>query len=88
MLDLQESPESSGGVKFWECDVSKDKRVEECIKEAIEWSEKEAKPVGGAICCAGIAMVGRVSALQSSRLKLDNRAKWETLLNGDFPKGV
>jgi len=60
VLDLQESPESNSSLKFWKCDVSDDKRVEDCVKEAIQWAEKENKPIGGAVCCAGVAMVGRV----------------------------
>lgn len=60
VLDLQEHPQPAEGIKFWKCDVSKDSRVEECIKESIEWAEKESKPIAGAVCCAGIGMAGRV----------------------------
>jgi 3-hydroxyacyl-CoA dehydrogenase / 3-hydroxy-2-methylbutyryl-CoA dehydrogenase len=60
VLDLQEPPESHSSLKYWECDVSDDNLVESRVKEAIQWAEKENKPLGGAICCAGVAMAGRV----------------------------
>jgi 3-hydroxyacyl-CoA dehydrogenase / 3-hydroxy-2-methylbutyryl-CoA dehydrogenase len=66
VLDLQEHPNPSSSLRFWECDVSNDERVEECVKEAIKWSIDEKKPLGGAVCSAGVGMAGRVS----SHLKL------------------
>jgi NAD(P)-dependent dehydrogenase (short-subunit alcohol dehydrogenase family) len=60
VLDLQVPPETINGTKFWECDVAKDARVEECIKESIEWAKSKSKPIAGAVCCAGVGMVGRV----------------------------
>ena len=60
VLDLQETPLDKSGIKFYNCDVSDDARVEECIKEAIKWSADESKPIAGAICCAGVAVAGRV----------------------------
>ena len=60
VFDLQEHPDASGSVKFWKCDVSNDTRVEDCVNEAIVWSENASMPLGGAICCAGVAMAGRV----------------------------
>jgi 3-hydroxyacyl-CoA dehydrogenase / 3-hydroxy-2-methylbutyryl-CoA dehydrogenase len=60
VLDIQEHPNPSGQIHFWECDVSNDDRVGECINEAIEWAKQQNKPLGGAVCCAGVGMVGRV----------------------------
>ena len=60
VLDLQETPLENPTIKFWECDISSDARVEECIAEANAWSIKESKPLGGAVCCAGVGMAGRV----------------------------
>ena len=65
ILDLQEPPERIAHTKFWKCDVSNDQRVETCIKEAIEFSDTENRPVAGAVCCAGVARAGRVSSSTS-----------------------
>ena len=67
VFDLQEHPDSSKNLKFWKCDVSDDARVEQCVKETILWSEKESTPLGGAVCCAGVGMAGRVPPLGESR---------------------
>ena len=61
VLDIQECPNQSGQIRFWECDVSHDNRVEECVSEAIGWSKEQNKPLGGAVCSAGVGMAGRVS---------------------------
>jgi NAD(P)-dependent dehydrogenase (short-subunit alcohol dehydrogenase family) len=61
VLDLQEPPEKIHNTKFWKCDVSDDERVETCIKETIQFASNEKKPIAGAVCCAGVAMAGRVS---------------------------
>jgi len=84
VFDLQEHPDSAGNIKFWKCDVSDDSRVEECVKEAITWSEKESTPLGGAICCAGVAMAGRVLRIKSLA-NSDYLARWVSLLNGHIP---
>jgi NAD(P)-dependent dehydrogenase (short-subunit alcohol dehydrogenase family) len=60
VLDLQETPLDNPAIKFWECDVSNDGRVQECIKQAIKWSTEQDRPLAGAVCCAGVAMAGRV----------------------------
>ena len=65
VLDLQEYPESSSAIKFFNCDVTDDSVVEQCVNGAISWSEKESKPLAGAICSAGVGMAGRVTSLVS-----------------------
>jgi 3-hydroxyacyl-CoA dehydrogenase / 3-hydroxy-2-methylbutyryl-CoA dehydrogenase len=63
VLDLQEHPNQSVQTRFWECDVSNDDRVRECINEATEWAKQQSKPLGGAVCCAGVGMAERVLPL-------------------------
>jgi NAD(P)-dependent dehydrogenase (short-subunit alcohol dehydrogenase family) len=87
VLDLQEPPEGSSSVKFWKCDVSNDARVEACIKDAIEWSEKESLPIAGAICCAGVGMAGRVFPA-FIEAHSDYFSKRHTILHGDFQESL
>src|SRR5947207_10871704 len=69
ILDVQTPPDGIAGsrVRFWKCDVGDDGRVEKCVTEAIAWSRDEEKPLGGAICCAGIAVAGRVFPFDRKR---------------------
>ena len=71
VLDLQEHPNPASTLRFWECDVSNDDRVEECVNEAIKWSVDEKKPLGGAVCCAGVGMAGRVFSPPAPSLTQD-----------------
>ena len=83
VLDIQEHPNQSSQIRFWECDVSNDNRVEECVNEAIGWSKEQNKPLGGAVCCAGVGMAGRVARV-ISYLTLDNLARRHSVLNGSI----
>jgi NAD(P)-dependent dehydrogenase (short-subunit alcohol dehydrogenase family) len=74
VLDLQETPLDNPAIKFWECNVSNDGRVEECIKQAIKWSTEQDRPLAGAVCCAGVAMAGRVQTPQTSSSLRSSRA--------------
>ena len=85
ILDIQEPPETLVGTKFWQCDVSNDARVEECIKGIVEWSREESKPIGGAICCAGVAIPGRVHLLTGYSTNSGDLPRWLTVLYGDLP---
>lgn len=87
VLDLQEPPENIPNTKFWRCDVSDDERVETCIKEAIEFASSEKKPIAGAVCCAGVAMAGRVLTL-TKVANSDHLPERHTLLDGYFSENI
>lgn len=87
VLDIQEHPNQSGQIRFWECDVSNDDRVEECVNEATGWSREQNKPLGGAVCCAGVGMAGRVTH-RISYLRPDNLPRRRPVLNERIQKGL
>lgn len=68
ILDLSQPPSDlspSSSFRFFKTDISNAEEVEKAVEETIKWSKETGAVLGGAICAAGVATIGKVRSIIS-----------------------
>jgi hypothetical protein len=72
ILDLSvpsSSAVSGSRVKFVKTDVTKVDDIERAVDETVLWAKEKGKPLGGAICCAGVGVAAKAGFFSYSCLR-------------------